>query len=142
VIGGQLAIAFLVLFSYPLQCHPCRNSLDKVIPYSSEEEASLPYIPSGRFTAITVGIMASSYLIAISVSDLSIVLAFVGATGSTTICYILPGVFYYKLCENQRSVVASPRPFLQYAAGGMVIFGILIMFTSLVNIFVGNVGSH
>ena len=27
---GQLAIVILVLFSYPLQVHPCRNCLDKV----------------------------------------------------------------------------------------------------------------
>ena len=37
VTGAQVAIAFLVLFSYPLQCHPCRNSLDKVIPASDSE---------------------------------------------------------------------------------------------------------
>ena len=30
VAVGQLAIVFLVLFSYPLQVHPCRNCLDKV----------------------------------------------------------------------------------------------------------------
>ena len=27
---GQLAIVVLVMFSYPLQVHPCRNCLDKV----------------------------------------------------------------------------------------------------------------
>ena len=27
---GQLAIVIMVLFSYPLQVHPCRNCLDKV----------------------------------------------------------------------------------------------------------------
>lgn len=31
VTCGQLAIAMLVLFSYPLQCHPCRNSIHKII---------------------------------------------------------------------------------------------------------------
>lgn len=30
---GQLAIAILVLFSYPLQVHPCRNCLDKVFHF-------------------------------------------------------------------------------------------------------------
>lgn len=30
VAVGQLAIVILVLFSYPLQVHPCRNCLDKV----------------------------------------------------------------------------------------------------------------
>jgi len=27
---GQLAIVVLVLFSYPLQVHPCRNCVDKI----------------------------------------------------------------------------------------------------------------
>jgi hypothetical protein len=27
---GQLAIAILVMFSYPMQVHPCRNCLDKI----------------------------------------------------------------------------------------------------------------
>ena len=31
---GQLAIVILVLFSYPLQVHPCRNCLDKVFKAS------------------------------------------------------------------------------------------------------------
>jgi len=30
IAGGQLAIVILVMFSYPLQVHPCRNCLDKV----------------------------------------------------------------------------------------------------------------
>ena len=30
IAGGQLAIVVLVMFSYPLQVHPCRNCLDKV----------------------------------------------------------------------------------------------------------------
>lgn len=33
VAVGQLAIAILVLFSYPLQVHPCRNCLDKVFGF-------------------------------------------------------------------------------------------------------------
>ena len=35
---GQLAIVVLVLFSYPLQVHPCRNCLDKV--FSAGDYAS------------------------------------------------------------------------------------------------------
>jgi hypothetical protein len=35
---GQLAIAILVIFSYPLQVHPCRNSLDKVFNFDSAND--------------------------------------------------------------------------------------------------------
>jgi len=33
---GQFAIVILVMFSYPLQVHPCRNCLDKVFSASSK----------------------------------------------------------------------------------------------------------
>lgn len=122
-----MAIAFLVLFSYPLQCHPCRNSLDKVLP--GNNPATTQISPS-RFSTITVGIMIPSYLIAVIVDDLSQVLSVVGAIGSTTICYILPGLFYYKLCENQ-ATPGSPRPVLQKLAIVMVFIGFFVMITSL-----------
>ncbi len=85
--------------------------------------------------------MIASYLIAVNVQDLSTILALVGATGSTTICYILPGVFYYKLCENQAHNSESKRPLLQKAAIGLVIIGIIVMITSLSQIFFGSGGS-
>jgi len=37
---GQLAIAILVLFSYPLQVHPCRNCLDKVFHFGQTTKAT------------------------------------------------------------------------------------------------------
>ncbi|OZJ04443.1 hypothetical protein BZG36_02797 [Bifiguratus adelaidae] len=39
VDGGRLAIVILVLFSYPLQAHPCRNSLDKVLSWRPHKPA-------------------------------------------------------------------------------------------------------
>ncbi|KAL4862627.1 transmembrane amino acid transporter protein-domain-containing protein [Aspergillus spectabilis] len=64
---GRAAIVILVMFSYPLQCHPCRASID------------------------------ASYIVAMTVSSLEAVLAYVGSTGSTSISFILPGIFYYKI---------------------------------------------
>ena len=46
---GQLAIAILVMFSYPLQVHPCRNCLDKVL-HPDHHEAK-PQAPSAATTA-------------------------------------------------------------------------------------------
>ena len=41
---GQLAIAMLVLFSYPLQVHPCRNCLDKVFHYGQSSNVVKPTV--------------------------------------------------------------------------------------------------
>ena len=38
-----------------------------------------------------------SYVVAMTVSSLEKVLAYVGSTGSTSISFILPGLFYYKI---------------------------------------------
>ena len=50
-----------------------------------------------RFAAITTGIIILSYIVAMTVSSLEKVLAYVGSTGSTSISFILPGLFYYKI---------------------------------------------
>ncbi|KAL8666023.1 MAG: hypothetical protein Q9202_001760 [Teloschistes flavicans] len=117
---GKAAIVVLVMFSYPLQVHPCRASVDAVLkwrptkrsesPQSSPSRlASLP--PSAksgplnrgdgmgetRFAAITTAIIVLSYIVAMTVSSLEKVLAYVGSTGSTSISFILPGLFYYKI---------------------------------------------
>ncbi|KAF7725184.1 hypothetical protein EC973_000350 [Apophysomyces ossiformis] len=103
VAGGRVAIVVLVVFSYPLQLHPCRNSLDKVLAWRTPEARGLkiPPPPSAfKYFAMTTSILISSYLVSIAVSKLDLVLAFVGSTGSTTISFILPGLFYYKIHEN------------------------------------------
>jgi len=50
-----------------------------------------------RFAAITTAIIILSYIVAMTVTSLSKVLAYVGSTGSTSISFILPGLFYYKI---------------------------------------------
>ncbi|KAL8688217.1 MAG: hypothetical protein Q9218_005816 [Villophora microphyllina] len=117
---GKAAIVVLVMFSYPLQVHPCRASVDAVLkwrpirrpesPQSSPSRHAL-LLPSAkpgsqnrgdgmgetRFAAITTAIIVLSYIVAMTVSSLEKVLAYVGSTGSTSISFILPGLFYYKI---------------------------------------------
>lgn len=56
-----------------------------------------------RFAAITTTIIILSYLVAMTVSSLETVLAYVGSTGSTSISFILPGLFYYKISSPDSS---------------------------------------
>lgn len=124
---GRAAIVVLVMFSYPLQVHPCRASVDAVLkwrPFKNKTKSSssdgspsraglltptpapLPPPKSAgsadpmgdvRFAAITTVIIVLSYIVAMTVSSLEKVLAYVGSTGSTSISFILPGLFYYKI---------------------------------------------
>ena len=52
-----------------------------------------------RFAIITTTILIFSYITAMTVSSLDKVLAYVGSTGSTSISFILPGLFYYKISD-------------------------------------------
>jgi amino acid permease len=111
------------MFSYPLQVHPCRASVDAVLkwrPNSFKTERNSPNsspsrtvplltgsparpvarndtISELRFAIITTVIIILSYTVAMTVSSLDKVLAYVGSTGSTSISFILPGLFYYKI---------------------------------------------
>ncbi|EMD39143.1 hypothetical protein CERSUDRAFT_134012 [Gelatoporia subvermispora B] len=135
---GQLAIAILVMFSYPLQVHPCRNCLDKVIhlghvahkltPSGEEveevedEHGGSPDMSPLKHTLLTVGIVLSGFTIAYFVDNLQMVLSFVGATGSTTISFILPGLFYWKLTRDD----PSSNKTLTRASLGLAIYGVSI----------------
>ncbi|KIM90493.1 hypothetical protein PILCRDRAFT_185179 [Piloderma croceum F 1598] len=137
---GQLAIVILVLFSYPLQVHPCRNCLDKVFhagethfaikPFGDDEEDEAPVdedhahaeMTPLKHTLLTAAIIAFGFLIAFFVDDLQLVLSFVGSTGSTTISFILPGLFYWKLTRKD----PAANKFLNRAALVLSMYGACI----------------
>ena len=125
---GRAAIVVLVMFSYPLQVHPCRASVDAVLKWrpksklkssaassvDSSPPRNIPLLPTGkkrnddigetRFAVITTAIIILSYIVAMTVSSLEAVLAYVGSTGSTAISFILPGLFYYKISSPDSSL--------------------------------------
>lgn len=124
---GRAAIVVLVMFSYPLQVHPCRASLDAVLKWRPGGRRNQELTPATssrgspsrnsllgagkvpvqrpgpsemseiRFAVLTTVIIIASYVLAMTVSSLDKVLAYVGSTGSTAISFILPGMFYHKL---------------------------------------------
>ena len=122
---GRAAIVVLVMFSYPLQVHPCRASADAVLKWftsavnhdnsatrsagptlgreRSNTRASADSMPEARFATLTTVIVVLSYILAMTVSSLEKVLAYVGSTGSTSISFILPGLFFYKISDPESS---------------------------------------
>jgi amino acid permease len=121
---GRLAIVILVMFSYPLQIHPCRASVDACLKWrprrrngngatdASGSPSRNSLVNGGgpvsrpitemsdlRFAVISTILIVLTFMTAMSVSSLEKVLAYVGSTGSTTISFILPGLFYYKISD-------------------------------------------
>jgi amino acid permease len=81
------------------------------------------YHTVGEYSAIywvyTFLFIGCSYWLALSVSDLGKVMALVGATGSTSVSYILPGAMYWNL---------HPQPHAKrYGAGLMFVVGACIV---------------
>lgn len=60
-------------------------------------EAPSDYAHQRRYYAITTAFLGLAYIIALSIKDLGLMLEVVGATGSTTVSYLLPGITYYRL---------------------------------------------
>ncbi|KAM0577117.1 hypothetical protein ACHAO2_005546 [Verticillium nonalfalfae] len=114
---GQIGIVILVTFSIPLQVHPCRASLDAVLkwrpnrahtgngrsnsPVGGRSDHAVAPMSDLRFAVLTTLILVFGYLVALSVTSLERVLAYVGSIGSTSISFILPGLFYYKISDPE-----------------------------------------
>ncbi|KAI1171310.1 transmembrane amino acid transporter [Nemania sp. FL0916] len=120
---AKAAIVILVTFSVPLQVHPCRASVDAVLKWrpnavpgtqgrtGSPNTRLLPTTRSDhgpaapmselRFAILTTILLVLAYTVALTVTSLERVLAYVGSTGSTAISFILPGLFYYKISDPE-----------------------------------------
>ncbi|KAJ8119934.1 hypothetical protein ONZ43_g3228 [Nemania bipapillata] len=120
---AKAAIVILVTFSVPLQIHPCRASVDAVLKWRpnaipgtqgrTSSPNTRPLIPAAtrsdhgssapiselRFAILTTILLVLAYTVALTVTSLERVLAYVGSTGSTAISFILPGLFYYKISD-------------------------------------------
>ena len=103
-----------------------------------------------KFAIITTVIVVLSYLVAMCVSSLDTVLAYVGATGSTSISFILPGLFYFKISspenpyhqqlykdnedlehDNRLSFDSKRLATLRWMSLALAIYGLVIMVVCL-----------
>lgn len=90
---GRAAIVILVMFSYPLQAHPARASVDNILkwrPFANRTGlrpalTRTTEMSDRRFAIITTLILVGTFVVAILVNSLERVLAYVGSTGSTSI---------------------------------------------------------
>lgn len=185
---GRMCIVLMVSLSFPLQCHPCRSSVNHVIYFlssgikakfrsttdrhaytslESDIESLNSVNPDGSFVSttpvegaqdsdghdpiivplttrkfytITTCIVIASYLVAITVKSLAKVLAFVGSTGSTSISFILPGLFGYMLIKpiNGATSLNNLEKACKYGGLALSIYGVIVMVVCLsATIFLG-----
>jgi amino acid permease len=109
---ARLFISLVVIFHYPLQAHPFRKCCMGLLAHATgggaEPNDRTTYYR--RYVAITAAFLMFSLVIALSCSNLGLALSIVGATGSTAIGYVLPGLFYYRMHTTWRGAGAGAAP--------------------------------
>ena len=102
-----------------------------------------------RFAVITTIVIVFSYITAMTVDSLETVLAYVGSTGSTSISFILPGLFYWNISKpgnNAAKLIHADEDddeedqqspddiesswslwLLHHGAGALAIYGVIVM---------------
>lgn len=143
---GKFCIVFMVLFSFPLMLHPARISVNNIYHWFAGHESGLiddetplldtqpqAYSPpiERTFVPITTGLLVVGYFLAATVKSFALVLAVVGATGSTAISFILPGLFGYKLIGSDLASISPQEKTLKTASLALVIWGVAVMVVCL-----------
>lgn len=144
---GKLCIVFMVLFSFPLMLHPARISVNNIYQFfrlqnvavSANDETPLlhqetqPYSPpiEDTFVPITTTLLVLGYVLAATVKSFALVLAVVGATGSTAISFILPGLFGYKLIGSDKQEPSTKEKALRLLSLALAAWGVVVMVVCL-----------
>jgi len=95
----RVLISLLVSFTFPLQSHPSRTCIMDLWEHRSPSDGSRA-VNTFRYVLITLLFLGLANFVGSMVENLSTVLAVVGATGSTTVSYLLPGITYYYMHQK------------------------------------------
>lgn len=85
------------------------------------QDGSLDQAITIRFFTVTAIFLGLSYVIALSVDDLGVILSLVGATGSTLVSFILPGFCYFFLFREEGPAWKRYCALLQGCVGLIII---------------------
>lgn len=88
-------------------------------------------LPNSVFFTITTLLLLVGYTAAITIKSFALVLAVVGATGSTAISFILPGLFGYKLIGSDSDDPSSLEHIMKLCSLILVFWGFAVMVVCL-----------
>ena len=104
------------------------------LPERGEEEQHVSF-PDSRFYIITFTLLPLMYVISLRLRSFAFVLALVGATGSTSMSFTLPGLFGYKLIGSDSlavgQMISKRDAFYKKCSLLLTWFGIIVMILSL-----------
>ena len=97
-----------------------KTSLSHVVPF--------PHI---NFVIVTTVLLIVGYILAIALKSFALVLAVVGATGSTAISFILPGLFGYKLIGSELDDPSILEVIFKNLSLCLTLWGVIVIFVCL-----------
>lgn len=103
-IGFVISIAF----SFPLVIFPCRASLYSLLHGHGHLEAN-PFIPEGKFRALTATIVGCSLLAGLVVPSVELVIGLVGSTIGIAICIVFPACCFTKVSKKESTEMLLAR---------------------------------
>lgn len=113
---ARLFFGLNMLTTLPLEAFVCREVM--ITYWWPDEPFNLR-----RHIVISTGLVAGATFLSLVTCDLGAVFELVGATSAVAMAYILPPMCYIKL---------TTRSWRTYAAGTIVLFGVLVMVISVV----------
>lgn len=87
--------------------------------------------PDKAFYTITTVLLLVGYTAAATIKSFAFVLAVVGATGSTSISFVLPGLFGYKLIGSESDDPSKLEQIMKLLGLALAIWGVLVMVVCL-----------
>lgn len=83
----RLSYAFHIILVFPIVNFALRTNIDEILFPKKSHLAT----DNKRFTAITLALLVSSYLVAIAVPDIWFFFQFMGSTSALALAFIFPG---------------------------------------------------
>lgn len=96
-----------------------------------KNKAYIVPFPNTAFYTITAILLVVGYTAAATIKSFALVLAVVGATGSTAISFILPGLFGYKLIGSELDDPSSLEQILKALGLVLAVWGFVVMVVCL-----------
>jgi len=127
----RIAASLLVLMGYPMQAHPARRSICSLLQACGAGGFAVSDQAHWLLTSI---FLLTSIGIALAVHNFGLALALVGATGSTSITFILPGLIYFRLFLKPHAK--------RWLALAQCCLGCVIAPFSLTTILMGHLSNH
>jgi len=100
--AARLAITIVLITAFPIQMFPTKNCVCNIIFGLDAHECS-----NCKYYFTIFALLAGAWTVGICINDLSIILAFIGATTSIFIGFTLPTYFYIRLIANREGLTCD-----------------------------------